>query len=384
MKRWMLLAAVAFAGVAGAENTSPAYMPPMEQSRAKIKWVKPVCRVENRYLAWASVCRTAKGEILVVFSGDRDRHVCPYGKVQLIRSKDDGETWSAPKTIVNGALDDRDAGIVEMPDGRLVVTYFTSIVFKNNPAYRRHYEKIPAKAIKDGLGYFRVESRDGGHTWSEPQRISAAQSPHGPVLLKDGSLLQLGRDFSASQHGQDASGRTIVKAHRSTDAGAGWELLCGEIADANGEHRSGQLFHEPHVAELADGTLVGMVRYHGSDGCMRQTVSRDGGRSWTPMAATPMVGLPPHLLPLADGKLLCVYGRRIAARGFGEFACISDDGGKSWDVANEITLARSHCGDLGYPASCVLAGGDILTVYYQQPRSGTKPCIMATRWRLTK
>ena len=58
------------------------------------------------------------------------------------------------------------------------------------------------------------------------------------------------------------------------------------------------------------------------------------------------------------------------------------DGGKTWDVANEISLAPSHCGDLGYPASCILANGDILTVFYQQPVRGQKTCLMATRWRV--
>jgi len=115
---------------------------------------------------------------------------------------------------------------------------------------------------------------------------------------------------------------------------------------------------------------------------MRQTVSKDGGRTWTPMAKTPMLGLPPHLITLADGKVVCVYGRRFNDPGFGEFAMISDDGGATWDAANEISLSPSHCGDLGYPASCVLANGDILTVFYQQPTLGAKPCLMATRWKV--
>jgi len=100
------------------------------------------------------------------------------------------------------------------------------------------------------------------------------------------------------------------------------------------------------------------------------------------MTKTEMSGLPPHLIRLDDGKLVNVYGRRQKERGFGEFATISDDGGATWDVANEICLAPSHCGDLGYPASCVLADGDILTVFYQQSRPGLKPCLMATRWRV--
>jgi hypothetical protein len=117
---------------------------------------------------------------------------------------------------------------------------------------------------------------------------------------------------------------------------------------------------------------------------MRQTESRDGGRTWTPFHATGMVGFPPHLIKLPGNRLVCVYGRRNREVGFGEFACVSDDDGKTWDVANEIALAHSHSGDLGYPASCLLPDGDILTVYYQQLRPGEKPCLMATKWQVTR
>lgn len=143
------------------------------------------------------------------------------------------------------------------------------------------------------------------------------------------------------------------------------------------------MFHEPHAVELADGTLVGLVRYHGSDHCMRVTQSTDGGKTWTTMAKTPMVGLPPHLIALPDGKLVNVYGRRIAQCGYGEFACISDDGGKTWDAAKEIMLQPSSNGDLGYPAFCLLPDGDILTVYYQKRSSKEKTVLMATKWRVT-
>ena len=68
----------------------------------------------------------------------------------------------------------------------------------------------------------------------------------------------------------------------------------------------------------------------------------------------------------------------------GEFAAISDDGGKTWDTANEICLRPCHNNDLGYPSSCVLPSGEILTVYYQPENVGEKPCLMATKWRVTK
>ena len=102
------------------------------------------------------------------------------------------------------------------------------------------------------------------------------------------------------------------------------------------------------------------------------------------MVKTPLLGLPPHLIQLKDGKVVCVYGRRRKDPGCGEFACISDDGGRTWDVANEISLAPHTDGDLGYPASTVLPNGDILTVYYQPMVPKGMPCLMATRWRVTR
>ena len=374
------------------------YQPPEKQSRAEVKWVKPICVEQDRYIGWPTVCRLANGDVLAVFSGDRDSHICPWGKVQMVRSTDDGETWSAPVTIANGPIDDRDAGIVQLPDGEILVTYFTSVAYRakgilsSHPDYVRHDEKISDDVRAASLGNWAVRSRDNGKTWSKPEKLDMkGQTPHGPILLKDGSLFQIGRSFTNSRIGTAPKGRSLISAERSADGGRTWQMLCPDIPDMNGENAKSHMFHEPHVAELADGTLVGMVRYHGDDGgkglakhgngYMRVTFSKDGGKTWTPMAPTPLLGLPPHLLPLSDGRLVCVYGRRLANPGFGEFACISDDGGKTWDVANEIALAPSHCGDLGYPASCILANGDILTVFYQQPTLGTKPCLMATRWK---
>jgi hypothetical protein len=100
------------------EGAVTTYQPPKQQKRAEIKWVKEICVEKGRYIGWPTVCRLANGDLLAVFSGDRDSHICPWGKVQMVRSADDGETWNAPVTIANGILDDRDAGIVQLPNVR--------------------------------------------------------------------------------------------------------------------------------------------------------------------------------------------------------------------------------------------------------------------------
>ena len=103
---------------------------------AKILKTEVLSKVPGRYLAWPTVVRCKNGELLVVFSGDRLYHACPYGKTMLMRSCDDGDSWSTPEVITNTPLDDRDAGILETDKGTLLVSHFTSLAFENVEAMK--------------------------------------------------------------------------------------------------------------------------------------------------------------------------------------------------------------------------------------------------------
>ncbi len=369
------------------------YEVPEEQAIATIDWVKPICKEPGRYIGWPTVCRRRNGELLAVFSGDRSQHVCPWGKVQMVRSADDGETWSEPETICNTPLDDRDAGIIETAKGTLVVNWFTSLAFVGashgswlkrleSPEilleWQRHAEKLTPEIRERWLGAWTRRSTDGGKTWEAPaQHLGSA--PHGGIELKDGRLLFVGRS--------SVNGKTVLVVEESRDDGRSWQQIgtVPQNPDDDPNH-----YYEPHVVETAGGRLVAMFRYHfhekgngrrREDQCfLRQSESSDGGKTWTTCHTTPMQGYPAHMIRLKDGALVCVYGRRMPP--FGEYACISRDGGRTWDIENEVRLAAATSGDLGYPASTELADGSILTVYYQIAQQGEKTCLMATRWRL--
>ncbi|GEM_PF-475711 len=357
----------------------------VHQKRADIVWTKILCKQPDRYIGWPTVCMGRNGTLFAVFSGDRDKHVCPWGKVQLVTSTDQGETWSAERIIGNTPLDDRDAGIVELPNGELLVTWFTSRAYEASIRDRSklkadsprfywwlHDEKLSSATKKQWMGLFEVRSGDGGKTWTSPKSISGIRgtTPHGPVLLKDGRLLYFGRHFDKL---------TFITVAESIDLGKTWQHLA-DIVPLPEEHLP-MMFHEPYAIETDDGRIVVQVRYHGKDNCLRQSESADGGKTWSVMKKTGMAGLPPYLIKLRDGKLVTVYGRRFGP-GFGEYACISDDQGRTWDVANEIKLTGHFDGDLGYPTSVELKDGSILTVYYQADVKGDKPCLMGTRWRI--
>ena len=86
-----------------------------------------VFRAENPifgYNGWASVCRDENGVLYAVASGMRVQHVDPFGKTILCISKDGGKSWTRPMIINDTMLDDRDAGILYMGNGRLLVSWF--------------------------------------------------------------------------------------------------------------------------------------------------------------------------------------------------------------------------------------------------------------------
>ncbi len=338
---------------------------------ATIQDSQVICKQPDRYIGWPTIARTSDDELIVVFSGDRDAHVCPWGKTQLVRSSDHGATWSDPATVNDTPLDDRDAGIIQTASGALVISWFTSLTFQENAAYADHASTLSAEVREQWFGSWTRRSTDGGATWEDPVRNNG-RAPHGPIALRDGRLLFLGR-------GRDGD-RVAITAEESTDDGRSWSLI-GTVPLPPGA--SMEPLHEPHVVETPDGTLVGMVRCQGPDRTkcfLRQTESEDGGRTWSVLRETPVLGYPPHLTCLDDGTILVVFGRRVEP--FGERACLSRDGGKTWLVDDQIETMGAINSDLGYPASVQLGDGSIFTVYYQIDQPGEKTCLMGTRWRL--
>ena len=368
----------------------PECFPPAKQAGAEIVWMREIFRQTNRMIGWPTVCRRRNGELLAVFSGDRDCHVCPFGKVQMVRSQDDGETWSGPETIVDDALDDRDAGIIELDNGDLLLFYFNSICFaidtwnRSHEKFLRHYRKIPSSLVRKELGYFSRRSTDGGRTWEPPVRMYVS-APHGGIQLRDGRVMTIGRHWNSEGNvpledlARSASIHEIA-VEVSDDRGRSWSVLSKITPPPEFKIKH---MHEPHLIELSDGTILMHCNYLDGDRHLLQSVSKDGGRTWSKIEKTVLDGYPSHLTHLADGRILCVYCCRKPGRE-GQYAAVSANGGKTWDAVPEILLSRALCSDIGYPSTVQLPDGSLLTVYYQSARHFELPVLMATKWRLTK
>lgn len=348
-----------------------------------------------RYNAWSTVCRDKAGKLYAAWSGERVQHVCPFGKNLMAVSEDGGETWSCPMIINDTWLDDRDAGITDLGDGKLIVSYFHNgkdvylkqleRIEKGTEEYSRamtmayvdEYNRMPDGEFYRAGSYTRL-SRDGGKTW-EPAYEAPITSPHGPILLNNGKLGWLGRGIGSVTY------RNAVYYAESADYGKTWEVI-SEIEQPddvtfNGLGGKDLLYCEPDIVELDDGTLLGSIRvqtYTKGDNTytMFNTFSYDGGKTWTKVEATNINGAPPHLLKLKDGRIVNTYGRRDephSIRGI-----VSCDGGKTW--GEEFTLSECPNRDLGYPSTVELDDGTLVTVYYKIVPPATKTAICYTKW----
>ncbi len=346
-----------------------------------------VCRIPNSafgYFGWPSVARMEDGTLVAAASGPRQSHICPWGRDSLAFSRDDGKTWTEPVVVHDSPLDDRDAGIVSLGGKKLLLTWFTLDPRQFHEHFLKHMtgNMIPwmearLSALTDGAvrasaGSWTRISFDGGQTWSAP-RPAPVTAPHGPILLKDDTLLYAGKPFP---QGDVRPTVRDVQVARSADLGATWQILAtvpcpaGFVADQ---------IHEPHLAELPDGTLLCALRVHEPD-TMAVWMSRstDGGLTWSEAYRLPCDGTPPHLLVHSSGRVVCVYGYRHEP--YGQRALVSRDG-LTWD--EELILRDDGPdADLGYPASVEMADGSILTVYYQRLPGDTQTSILSTRWRL--
>lgn len=349
--------------------------------RATVNSIATISRQPQFYHGWPTLVRRSNGELVATYSGGREAHVCPFGRVEIVRSSDNGESWSWPEVLMDSPIDDRDSGVLETPAGSLLVTTFTSLAYQTVldreqgwPAEKlerwragnRRASETQRRAL---LGTWMLRSADGGMTWSAPFRVPV-NSPHGPVTLSGGRLLYAGKQLWEPG--------TKVGVCESTDDGLSWRWL-SDIPARPGDTVA--QYHELHAVEAHDGRTIVHIRNHNpaNRGETLQCESSDGGRTWSAPHPIGVWGLPSHLLRLRDGRLLMTYGYR--RKPFGNLARISKDNARTWShplVISDDGLS----GDLGYPSTVQLADGSFLTLWYESRTTPPRAILRLASWSL--
>jgi sialidase-1 len=343
----------------------------------------------NLYHGWPTVTQRRNGQLLLGYSGGRESHVCPFGRVELMVSNDEGKNWSWPQVVLDSPTDDRDAGVLETARGSLLITTFTSLAYepallkaqKIEPgqpgawpaerlsAWQAVHQRINDQQRRAELGQWLLRSTDGGLNWS-PRLPSIVNSPHGPTQLADGRLLYAGVELWSSPR--------RVGVAESLDDGLSWRWLAPIPVRPGDESRN---YHELHGVETADGRIVVQIRNHNKNNEREtlQTESADGGQTWSMPRAIGVWGLPSFLQRLRDDRLLMTYGYR--RKPFGNQARISEDHGRTWSEP-VIISGDGIGGDLGYPSTVELRDGSFLTIWYEKMSASPRAVLRQARWRL--
>ena len=175
------------------------------------------------------------------------------------------------------------------------------------------------------------QSDDRGMTWAGVEIIDEqfGNVPRcKPIRLEGGDVL-FGVEYD------DGNSRIW----RSDDDAVSWEIW-GRISGSQNQH--------PALLERRDGSILAILRPCGGQGRILQSVSEDGGRTWSPAEvselASPFAGL--DAVRLHDGRYVVVYNSDPAARNPLSIA-VSEDEGRSWSTKRDLVIGE---GEFHYPA----------------------------------
>lgn len=310
----------------------------------------------------------------------------PLYRNLLLRSDDEGRTWSAPVVVPGYAWSGTEcAGLTALPDGTVLLSQWRFDWYPLPLAEARadrHALAFPEDLARDlaispelqtlsrlaqaprrlmpwarGGGTAVVHlSRDDGRTFTrtttlDTRPFEGGYGLRGAVALRDGTLvLPLG----------DVPAYARVYVLRSADGGESWSAPIPVAAMPD------RLFEEPGPLALAGDEILLLLRENRSRRLWR-TRSTDGGLSWSPPEDTGIAGYPAHLLRLRDGRILLSYGVREPP--FAIRCRVSSDAGRRWSAERDIRTGLPDR-DLGYPTTLERRDGTLVCLHYARDAAG--------------
>lgn len=301
-----------------------------------------------------AVVRLRSGELLAVVRGGAG-HIGREGRLDVIRSRDGGASWTEPVSILDSEEDDRNPVLAQLEDGTVVLAYSRYWAYGAD-------ERHPRGDVKHET--WSTRSSDEGRSWEASTRVpvppgfAATGSPaggHKAIQLADGTAVFTGglrRTLDVPHYGAPG-------LFRSTDSGRTW----GDVTLFD----AGPCDEEVALLELPSGRLLAALRGGGVRGAaVWVSDSDDGGRTWSRPArkVTDEWHHPADLLLLSDGSVLMTFGSRHVPCGVR--GLVSRDQGRTWDYGHAIVLVDNCEGtDCGYPTTLALPGGELFTAYYR-------------------
>nr|WP_159087557.1 sialidase family protein [Tessaracoccus timonensis] len=291
---------------------------------------------EHRRFHFPGACRLPDGTLLVVARQGKE-HVDPTGIIQLVRSTDDGATWSEPVTVWDSDHDDRDPMLSVGPTGSVHLIFFT--------------RTEPQLGDVEAMGVRVMSSDDGGYYWTMPTRLENSRpgwlASHGQVMeTANGTLV-------APVYGPMWSGIS-----RSLDGGESFPASEQYVFDTFGVATT------EVTLTLIDGVLIAWLRPTITGVPSLLFRSYDDGATWDGPEPTSIIQSSAAALPLPDGRLLVAWGdvsRRYDER---RVTCVGivNDPFAPWTDVTPLPIWDALNNDQGNPTLTLLGDGTPLVI----------------------
>jgi hypothetical protein len=354
-------------------------------SPAVVKKLKDVVvyRDDTFYSTFPSIVRRPDGELLVafrrapeqrVFGDTKITHTDPKSHLVLVRSSDNGETWTKDPQLIwadaRGGL--QDPCMIQLDDQSILcASYGWALIPPSRGQKLQNVTRAGDFVFTGGTLY---RSEDGGQHWGEiflpPTKGEENLGPFGkPVPAYNRGAMCQGKDgrvfwVTAMENpgGKNVSGTHLMI---SSDRGKTWEYSCPVAVDEK------VTFNETSIYETPKGDLVAFLRTANLDDNTAVARSTDGGKSFAKWESAGWQGHPHFALRLPDEQVLLVYGYRHAP--FGIRARVLNAECTDFKTAPEIVLRDDGGGfDIGYPWATMIGNDKALIVYYFNEKDGAR------------
>ena len=328
-----------------------------------------VARNDGLYEAFPDVRLLPSGKLLCVYR-ESDAHVAGTSRIMMTESRDRGRTWSAPRSVDARGSFDGDRSV--WGDPRLALVGDGRLAL--NCATHVFPDSAESAAFPESLSCYQTFlwlSDDEGETWTERHLTEVEGLCADRVLaLRDDRWLLAVQRWSIR-----FPGAMRVQVAHSYDGGRTWPMSSLAAEEDGLEH------DEPSVIPLADGRLVCVMRENvHTTRPSHYVISEDEGRTWSAPRPTPLYGDRPAGGVLGSGRLLVTYRNVEPAPGetklkegrnpgtwawLGDLAGLTCIGGES----RFLEIERDDSGwyaDWGYSAWVQFDDGEVFCVYHHR------------------
>ena len=344
------------------------------------------------HFAFPDVVKLKNGKFMVVYRNG-STHADKSGAI-IVSFSDDGVVWSEQDILLNdSSIDDRDPSIAVLSDGRVAMNWFK---YRYPADYSEPWVHHLFFAVSDKSGlnfsepvqvdtgifdYSETAVMDENGIWldgenGEEVTVAASSSS---AIEHDGKIIIPGYFGNAlNWQSMAKTPKTRVVLYESADGGGTWTPN-----EVKAEIDEKTWLQEPALLKVTDKRWILHVRTGvgaspSNKGDLVQSLSEDGGKTWSAYKSLGFVAHAPELLKLENGVIVSSF-RWLDWEGMNATReavsmVYSLDGGETWSDVIEI----SDCGavECGYPGMVELPDNKILVVYYTPGGTGIESKII--------